>query len=125
MGYSIRDLENAGKNLNRHFEERAEQRGEELADRLLASTAAGRGLWFVILWPAWFIVFSGSGALFAGMLLEDMFGWEKPLSYLGLIPGFFIARQWYRWRYTILHPFLSSLLVMFVIPIILVMLSAR
>ena len=61
MAYSIKDLEQAGRAINAHFERRAEQRGEALARRMLQRTAEGRELWCLLLWPAWFMVFSASG----------------------------------------------------------------
>ena len=44
MAYSIKDLEQAGRAINAHFERRAEQRGEALARRMLQRTVEGRGL---------------------------------------------------------------------------------
>ena len=44
MPYSIKDLEQAGRAINAHFERRAEQRGEALARRMLQRTVEGRGL---------------------------------------------------------------------------------
>ena len=60
MPYSIKDLEQAGRAINAGFERRAEQRGEALARRMLQRTAEGRGLWCILLWPVWLMVFSAS-----------------------------------------------------------------
>ena len=39
MPCSIKDLEQAGRTINAHFERQAEQRGEALARRMLQRTA--------------------------------------------------------------------------------------
>jgi len=109
MGYSFNDLNNATDQLNEHMEKRADQRGEELANHVINSTFQGRGLWFIILWPAWFLIFAFSGSFFK-MLLERMFSISEPMSWVGLIGGFIFAMLWYKWDYTIRHPFLGSMI---------------
>lgn len=109
MGYSMKDLENAGRNINEHFEQRAEQRGEELANRVIHSTSQGRGLWFIILWPAWFLIFAFAGYFFK-TLLEHFFSIGEPISLVGFVGGFAFAMAWYKWEYTIRHPFLGSII---------------
>ncbi len=106
MGYSIKDLENAAKHINNHLEVRSQARGEDLANRVIASTSSGRGLWFIILWPAWVLIFAFSSGLFISVLSKA--GFHAPLSYLGLIGGFLFARAWYNWEFTIRHPFWGS-----------------
>lgn len=107
MGFSMKDLEKAGRSLNEHFEQKAHRRGEELANRVVHNTSQGRGLWVFILWPAWFLIFGFSGS-FATAWLEQVFSIAPPLSWVGLIGGFAFAMAWYRWEYTIRHPFLGS-----------------
>ena len=34
---------------------------------------------------------------------------SEPLSWIGLIGGFAFAVYWYKWDYTIRHPFLGSM----------------
>lgn len=108
MGYSMNDLNNAADQLNKNMEKRAEQRGEELANRVLHNTSQGRGLWFIILWPAWFLIFVFSGSFFK-VMLEHMFSMNEPMSWIGLIGGLAFAVAWYKWDYTIRHPFLGSM----------------
>lgn len=55
MGYSIEDLENAAKNISDQLEARSQRRADEVAARLMARMSAGRGLWFLVLWPAWLL----------------------------------------------------------------------
>jgi len=109
VAYSMKDLESAGRNLNQHFERNAEQKGEELANRLIQSTSQGRGLWFIILWPAWFgICFFSGSFLMSG--LEELFAIKPPLSLIGYLGGYAFAMAWYRWGYTIRHPLLGSMI---------------
>jgi len=108
VGYSMKDLDSAGRNLNQHSGRDAEQKGEELANHLILSTSQGRGLWFIILWPSWFLIcfFTGS-FLMSG--LEELFAIEAPLSLIGYLGGYAFAMAWYKWDYTIRHPFLGSM----------------
>ena len=94
MPYSIKDLEQAGRAINAHFERRAEQRGEALARRMLQRTAEGRGLWCLLLWPAWFMVFFVS-ALFLEHMLKDILSIAEPQPWAP-----WSAACWYRWDYT-------------------------
>lgn len=108
MGYSIRDLENAAKNINSQLERRSQQQGAELANHLLARTSQGRGLWFIVLWPAWVLIFAFSGAFFISLLAK--LGLNAPITYAGLIGGFLFARTWYSSDFTISHPFWGSVI---------------
>lgn len=108
MGYSMKDLENAGRNINEHFERKAQERGEELANRVIHSSAQGRGLWVFILWPAWLMIFAFSG-IFLKVAIKNLFSVSEPLSWIGLLGGFAFAVSWYKWNYTIRHPFLGSM----------------
>lgn len=108
MPYSIKDLEQAGRAINAHFERRAEQRGEALARRMLQRTAEGRGLWCLLLWPAWFTVFFISGS-FLEHVLKDILSIAEPPFWFPLAGGLLVATGWYRWGYTRRHPFLSTL----------------
>ncbi len=49
MGYSLKDLENAGKIIHDTFEENSRRKGEEFANRITSNTQNGRGLWIFIL----------------------------------------------------------------------------
>ena len=103
MPYSIKDLEKSGRAINAGFERRAEQRGEALARRMLQRTAKGRGLWCLLLWPAWFTVFFVSGS-FLEHVLKDILSIAEPPLWVSLV-----ATDWYRWGYTRRHPFLGAL----------------
>lgn len=106
MGYSIKNLENAAKNVNERLEAHSRQQGEEMASRVLASTSGGRGLWCFILWPAFLMIFLMSGYFFC--LLLSHFGLKPPLSFAGFVVGFIFARNWYQLDFTIRHPFWGS-----------------
>jgi hypothetical protein len=110
MGYSIKDIEHAAKGItdgiSERLEARSQRQGEELANRILASTSQGRGLWLVILLPAWILIFAFSGVLFSSVLTK--FGLKPPISYAGFVGGFLFARAWYFWSFTIRHPFWGS-----------------
>ena len=108
MPCSIKDLEQAGRAINAHFKRRAEQRGEALARRMLQRTAEGRGLWCLLLWPAWFTVFLISVS-FLGHVLEDILSIAEPQPWAPLAGGLLVATGWYRWGYTRRHPFLGAM----------------
>jgi hypothetical protein len=65
MGYSIKDIENAANNtiegVRNQLEQRSQERGEEIANHIIRRTSQGRGLWFIVLWPAWLLIFVFSG----------------------------------------------------------------
>lgn len=106
MGYSIKDMENAARSVNQRLEQRSQERGEALANHVLQRTAQGRGLWFIVLWPAWLLICVFSGVFFANLL--DQFGIGPPLSWAGMLGGILLARAWYLSDFTINHPFLGS-----------------
>lgn len=106
MGYSIKDMENAAKSVNQRLEQRSQERGEALANHVLQRTSQGRGLWFIVLWPAWLLIFAFSGVFFTHLL--DKFGLGAPLSWIGMVGGALLARAWYLSDFTINHPFLGS-----------------
>lgn len=108
MGYNIRDLERAAKDINQRLEERSQERGRELAGRVLSRTSEGRGLWFIILWPAWFLIFVFSGVFLTHVI--QVMGVTPPVSWAGYLGGVLFARAWYRSNFTIRHPFLGSVL---------------
>lgn len=106
MGYSIKDMENAARSANQRLEQRSQERGEALANHVLQRTAQGRGLWFIVLWPAWLLIFAFSGVFFTNLL--DKFGLDAPLSWIGMAGGVLLARAWYLSDFTVNHPFLGS-----------------
>ena len=95
MPYSIKDLEQAGRAINAGFERLAEQRGEALARRVLQCTAEGCGLWCLLLWPAWFMVFFVS-AFFLEHMLKDILSIAEPPFWVPLAGGLLVATGWYR-----------------------------
>lgn len=124
MGYSIRDLENAGRSINEHFERKAQEQGEEIANRVISSTSQGRGLWFIILWPAWLLILVFSGS-FLKVAIENLLSVNEPLSWIGFIGGFAFAVSWYKWDYTIKHPFLGSIVGYFGTAIVVLFLADK
>ncbi len=123
MGYSMKDLERASRNLNRRMEERSRQRGEELANKVINNTAAGRGLWVIILWPAWLLIALFSGMFFSAVL--EKIGLGSPLTLLGILIGIGIATFWYKADYTKRRPFWSSVIFYFGISLSIVFLSPK
>ena len=122
MPYSIKDLEQAGRAINAHFERRAEQRGEALARQMLQRTAEGRGFWCLLLWPAWFMVFFAS-ALFLEHMLKNILSIAEPPFWVLLAGSLLVAIGWYRWGYTRRHPFLGAMFGFMVVPIALGLLT--
>jgi hypothetical protein len=110
MGYSIKDIENAANStidgVRNRLEQRSQERGEEIANHIIRRTSQGRGLWLIILWPAWLLIFVFSGVFLTGII--EKFGFNAPISWLGMIGGFLFARTWYQSEFTIEHPFWSS-----------------
>jgi len=109
MSYSIKDLENAGRKLNQHFEQKSQKKSEELAERVLYNTSQGRGLWVIILWPAWLLIFIFASYFFKN-LLEITLSLSMPISLVGLVGGFTFAMLWYKWEYTLKHPVIASII---------------
>ncbi|MFK7865826.1 MAG: hypothetical protein AB8B77_00125 [Alphaproteobacteria bacterium] len=124
MGYNIKDLENAGRNVNEHFERKAQKRGEEIANRVIHTTSQGRGLWFIILWPAWLLILIFSSS-FIKVAIEQILLIGEPLSWVGFLGGFAFAVAWYKWSYTIKHPFISSVIGYFGTAISVLLLSNK
>ena len=111
-GYSIKDLEKAGRTINEHFERRAEQRGEAFANRVLERTAGGTR---VVVYPALAGLDDGLAASGVSLntILENVFSVAEPNLWIFLGGGLLGAVGWYKWEYTIRHPFLSSMLGIF------------
>jgi len=122
--HSIRDLENAAKNLERRLEERSEEKGRRLAENCLNNTALGRGLWVFLLWPAWFIIFTFIGGICCAVLEHHM-GISSSLKWAGLVGGIVVAHIWYNATFTRMHPFLSFLVGSFGPPFLLIFLTSR
>ena len=110
MRYSIKDIENVANStidgVRNRLEQRSQERGEEIASHIIRRTSRGRGLWFIILWPAWLLIFVFSGMFLIGII--EKFGFNAPISWVGMIGGFLFARTWYQSRFTIEHPFWGS-----------------
>ncbi|MFZ3019052.1 MAG: hypothetical protein WA056_11410 [Gallionella sp.] len=107
MGYSINDLKNAANTVNERLERRSQERGEALANHLMNRTQQGRGLWFIVLWPAWLLIFVFYSVFLVG--LTEKFGIHAPLSWLGVLGGFLFVRAWYASEFTLRHPFWGSM----------------
>ena len=110
MSYSIKDIENAANKtvdgIRNNLEQRSQERGEEIANHIIRRTSQGRGLWFIFLWPAWLLIFVFSGVFLTGLI--EKFGISAPISWIGMVGGFMLARTWYHSEYTIDHPFWGS-----------------
>jgi hypothetical protein len=106
MGYSMNDLDYAARELNNRREKNAQRKGEELASRLIHNTRQGRGLWVLLLWPTWLLIFAFSGAFFTTGFAHWL-AQGSPLPYLGFVGGGIYAVAWYQWSFTRRHPFWS------------------
>lgn len=117
MGWhSLRDLENAGKRLSNHLDQRANERGEEAARRLMESTSQGRGLWFILHVPVWIIIASFSSSAVNHYAKSELIGYAA---------GLIIATIWYRLDFTRERPFVSFILGGFVFPYIFIEIMKR
>ncbi len=105
MGYSLKDLENAGKIIHDTFEENSRRKGEEFANRITSNTQNGRGLWIFILWPAFYIV-ATCVAMLVGVFL-------KISTFISICIGVVAAYLWYKADFTRQHPFRSSVFAFF------------
>ncbi|PWC84643.1 hypothetical protein TSH100_17600 [Azospirillum sp. TSH100] len=121
MGYSLKDLERAGQKLNDHLEERSRAQGEDAARRLIASTARGRGLWFILHVPAWAMIMASVGAVISTTLQVRYAVHNAEIPAL-LVSGF-IATLWYRANFTREHPLISFILGAFMVPWIILTLA--
>lgn len=79
-----------------------------MADAVFRNTENGRGLWALILWPAWFLIFLTTSTIFTAFLQK--FGLKMPMALIGIVLGFLYARGWYRMPFTMSHPFLGSVI---------------
>lgn len=101
---SANDLKNLGESLEEGMRKRSEQRGEELANRIINSTANGRGLWVFILWPMFLTV-----TIAISITVEEVFHLNTLLA-MGI--GLVVSLVWYKSNFTLEHPFWSSVLIM-------------
>ncbi len=118
MGYSMKDLNNAATNLKNRMDARSEEKGRRMADSIIRGTSRGRGVWCILLWTAWFMIFVFVGSLCVAML--EQFGVPPPFHWAGMLGGAIVAAIWYDAEFTREHPFLSFLLGGFGVPLILV-----
>ncbi|CAO3441634.1 hypothetical protein [Azospirillum argentinense] len=107
--YNLRDLESAGRRLNNHLDQKSKEKGEEAARRLMESTSRGRGLWFILHFAAWIIIFAFSAATVNYFFRSE---------WVGYVSGFIIATFWYRLDFTRKRPFTSFVLGGLVFPYI-------
>jgi hypothetical protein len=101
---SANDLKNLGESLEEGMRKRSEQKGEELANRIINSTANGRGLWVLILWPMFLTVMI---AISIGV--GSAFNLNQFVS-IGI--GLVVSVIWYKAVFTRNHPFWSSVFVL-------------
>lgn len=118
MGYSMKDLENAAANLKSRMDACSEEKGRRIADNIISGTSRGRGLWCILLWSAWIVIFVFVGSMCAVML--EKFGVPSPFHWAGMLGGVIVAKIWYDAKFTREHPFLSFLFGGFGVPVILV-----
>lgn len=105
MGYSMKDLESAGRKINEEREKKANQK----ADQLLNKTSQGRGLWCIILWGGWVYISVWFGAFFSALFDNYL---------LGFLSAIALAHIWYSVKFTKEHPFWSSVLCYSVVSIL-------
>lgn len=109
MGYSIKDIENSVNATQKNLDKRSKERGEKLANSVARKTSQGRGLWVLILWPAWLLIFGFTGIFITALFIAKL-GLTEPLSWIGMVVGFLYACAWYQSTFTIKHPFWSTIL---------------
>ena len=104
MAKNIHDLNNAAKSFHDGLERRAQERGEQAADRLLAATRNYGGLWFLVRGPLSVVI-----GLIVAMIAERLMG-------LGLIASgivlFGVTWAWYYYRPIRVHPLIEFPIVM-------------
>lgn len=96
------DLKNIGTSLEEKMQKNSERKGEELANRIISSTANGRGLWIFILYPAFLTI-----TITISSIINILFGVSL---FISLIISAISSYFWYKANFTILHPFWSSIL---------------
>lgn len=111
----IIDLLKIPENIHRGLEQRSNEKGQEFADAVIASTSQGRGLWIFLLLPASIMVFAVGGSV-AHLFLHIPY-WAAAIA------GLICAAFWWDWKFTQEHPFWSSMLAYIGLPILLVMLG--
>ena len=99
---SANDLKNLGESLEEGMRKHSEQRGEELANRIITSTVNGRGLWVLILWPMFLTV-----VIAISITVEEVYKLGGLLSF-GV--GLAVSLIWYNVEFTRSHPLWSSIL---------------
>lgn len=109
----IIDLPKIPQNIHRRLEQRSNQRGQEVADAIIANTKNGRGLWVFLLLPTWITVFACVSSMANAYL-------GIPMLY-STVAGLVVAVAWWKFEFTREHPFLSSIAALVVLPILLVM----
>lgn len=98
----IIDLLKIPQNIHRGLEQRSNEKGQEVANAIIASTSQGRGLWIFLLFPSWFMVFASVISITHTFL--DIPYWA------GGIAGLISAVSWWELKFTREHPFWSSML---------------
>jgi hypothetical protein len=106
---SINDLNNAIKSVNDTLEKRSQERGEEMANKLLTNTANGRGLWVFLLWPTWMVIFAFWTSII-GFVMSRI-GVYYPQFYINYVLSGFLCIIGYRSQFVRKHPLISSVLV--------------
>ncbi len=106
---SLNDLNNALKSVSDTLEQRSQERGQEMANKLLSSTARGRGLWVFLLWPTWIVTFA-FWASNIGFVMSRI-GVYYPQSYINYVLSGLFCIIGYRSQFVRKHPLISSVLV--------------
>lgn len=106
---SANDLKNIGESIENKLQKRSQERGEELANKIIANTANGRGLWIFMLWPAFFLI-----TIQVASAINVFFGVNMLIA-IGI--GLAVSYAWYKTDFTILHPFWSSVLAFVSLPV--------
>ena len=106
---SLNDLNNALKSVSDTLEQRSQERGEEMANKLLTNTANGRGLWVFLLWPTWLFMFAFWASNIGFVLTR--FGISYPHFYINYVISALLCVFGYRSQFVRKHPMVSSVLL--------------
>ena len=106
---SLNDLSNALKSVSDTLEQRSQERGQEMANQLLTSTARVRGLWVFLLWPTWIVTFA-FWASNIGFVMSRI-GVYYPQFYINYVLSGLFCIIGYRSQFVRKHPLTSSVLV--------------
>ncbi len=124
MGYSMKDMEEGAKSVEKLLEEKQKQNAEKIAKNIVHSSPSNiRGAWVILHWIGSCQMFVFLLMAFSSLLLP-FFG--ESLAFLCMIISFFPAykctKNWFNSTHAQLYPVKSYFIYCFFIPTLLVIL---